>query len=176
MKRPLWIPIQVASAGLLTISAVLASDWIGITDVQPVVMNTTHSMPAGVYVRTFKPIKVGSVVAVPLPAVMHEYVSAYPAWSAFFKTHPLLKIVIAIEGNIICRDAATGDFEASGLFLGVAASRGPDGRPLPSWAGCRALTTGEIAVFGELPDSLDSRYFGPVPVALARTYQMLWTW
>lgn len=173
----LWLPVQIIAVCLLAISAVFESDWIGITDIRPAVINTTHSMPTGIYIRTWQTPTLGSIVTIPLPAIMHDYVNAYPAWSAWFNTHPLLKVVVGTEGTVICRNAVTGDFEASGRVLGVAASHGPDGRALPSWAGCRRLNTDEIAVFGGgLPDSVDSRYWGASRASDARTYRMLWSW
>jgi len=36
-------------------------------------------------------------------------------------------------------------------------------RPWPSWQGCRVIAVGEIFLMnGQVRDSLDGRYFGPV--------------
>jgi type IV secretory pathway protease TraF len=38
------------------------------------------------------------------------------------------------------------------------------GRPLPVWQGCRRIANGEIFLMNpSVPDSLDGRYFGPLP-------------
>ena len=40
------------------------------------------------------------------------------------------------------------------------------GRPLPVWQGCRTLGTGELLLLNpDHPDSLDGRYFGPLPAS-----------
>ena len=39
------------------------------------------------------------------------------------------------------------------------------GRELPRWTGCRTLRGGEIFLLNPAPDSLDSRYFGPLPAS-----------
>jgi type IV secretory pathway protease TraF len=36
------------------------------------------------------------------------------------------------------------------------------GRPLPAWSGCIRLADTQVFVLAADPDSLDSRYFGPV--------------
>ena len=41
----------------------------------------------------------------------------------------------------------------------------PSGKLLPQWRGCRALLKGEFFVFSNrIPNSFDSRYYGPVKV------------
>ena len=38
------------------------------------------------------------------------------------------------------------------------------GRPLPVWNGCRIIADGEFFLMNwQVPDSLDGRYFGPLP-------------
>jgi len=53
---------------------------------------------------------------------------------------------------------------------------GPSGHPLPAWHGCQVLAEDEIAVFSNrIPDSIDSRLFGAVPIAeVTGTYRPLW--
>ena len=36
---------------------------------------------------------------------------------------------------------------------------------LPLWVGCRRLQRGELFLLGTRPDSLDGRYFGPLPAS-----------
>jgi type IV secretory pathway protease TraF len=40
------------------------------------------------------------------------------------------------------------------------------GRPLPRWSGCRTLTKGQVFLMNSsVPNSLDGRYFGPLPAS-----------
>src|SRR3546814_15532006 len=39
------------------------------------------------------------------------------------------------------------------------------GRPLPFWLGCRIVGPDELFLLNAAPDSLDGRYFGPLPAA-----------
>lgn len=169
-----WFPVQLL-AGLLLLFIILAiSDMICLTNIQLAVFNITDSMPRGLYVRSpFEKIHIGSIVTIPMPETMREYVRAYPTWSAFFDNHRLIKTVVAINGDTICRDDMK-NFSVNGNVLGKAYDRGPDGRFLPSWIGCKRLLQDEIAVFSDgLPDSLDSRYWGATPAKTARVYRRL---
>jgi conjugative transfer signal peptidase TraF len=76
---------------------------------------------------------------------------------------PLLKHVVAGEGQRVCRihDVVLVDGVAAALALGS----DRQGRALPSWNGCRTLTPDEVFLLNAVPGSLDSRYFGPLPVA-----------
>lgn len=49
-------------------------------------------------------------------------------------------------------------------------------RPLPVWTGCRTVGRGELFLLNAARDSLDGRYFGPLPAAgLIGTAQPLLT-
>src|SRR5690606_11323668 len=77
---------------------------------------------------------------------------------------PLLKHVAAKAGQAVCRidDAVSID----GQPVATALARDSRGRPLPVWQGCRTLGPGEIFLLNPaVPDSLDSRYFGPLPAS-----------
>ena len=54
--------------------------------------------------------------------------------------------------------------EARGVEMGEALERDRIGRDLPVWEGCRVIGDGEIFLMnGQVRDSLDGRYFGPIP-------------
>lgn len=170
-----WIPIQIISAATLLATVVIISDKLGITDVQPLLINISDSIPRGIYVRTFvETIRRGSIVAFPMPTAMQNYIAPYPEWFAFFVSHRLIKPVVAIAGDAICRDGDTNIVTVNGMELGIAQTKGKDGRSLPSWSGCKVLGADEIAVASDrIPDSLDSKIFGPVPASTARIYRPL---
>jgi type IV secretory pathway protease TraF len=149
----------------------------GLAGLAPFKVNGTRSLPRGLYVRSFEEIRPGAIVWFPLPDALRAYVAGVPGAAAWFEhsSNGLMKPVIGTEGDVICRDA-DGVFSRNGEALGRAAATGPDGRPAPTWQGCRRLAEGELAVFSDrLPDSLDSRLYGPVKAAGARVYRPLWT-
>ena len=77
---------------------------------------------------------------------------------------PLLKHVAAKAGQRTCRigDAVSVD----GRRVAIARARDGQGRPLPVWQGCRTLRSGELLLLNPAhPDSLDGRYFGPLPAS-----------
>ncbi len=88
---------------------------------------------------------------------------------------PLLKHVMALPGQTVCRagDAITVDH----IAVGAARERDHLGRPLPRWSGCHALGPSELFLMNPtVPDSLDGRYFGPLPTtAIVARAVPLWT-
>jgi conjugative transfer signal peptidase TraF len=88
---------------------------------------------------------------------------------------PLIKRVLALPGQIVCRTDLT--ITVDGIDMGAVRKRDRRGRMLPSWQGCRALAQGEVFLMNwDEPASLDSRYFGPVPVtAIVGRAVPLWT-
>jgi type IV secretory pathway protease TraF len=76
---------------------------------------------------------------------------------------PLIKRILAVQGQIVCRDELR--IIVDGIEMGAARQRDSRGRLLPAWQGCRPLRHGEVFLMNwEEPASLDSRYFGPLPV------------
>ena len=61
--------------------------------------------------------------------------------------------------------------------VGTARERDHLGRPLPRWSGCHTLGPGEVFLMNPtVPDSLDGRYFGPLPTtAIVARAVPLWT-
>jgi type IV secretory pathway protease TraF len=75
---------------------------------------------------------------------------------------PLLKHVVATPGTAVCRDGAV--IRINGQVLGIAQARDRLGRALPDWQGCHRLAAGEVFLMNPaVPDSIDGRYFGPLP-------------
>lgn len=91
-----------------------------------------------------------------------------PEWSRWFSARgylpegvPLLKPVAATAPSVVCRHDT--EISIDGRPVASARDRDAAGRALPRWSGCVAL--GPEAVFllaPDVPNSLDSRYFGPV--------------
>lgn len=77
---------------------------------------------------------------------------------------PLLKRVLALPGQIVCRSHLAVMID--GIVMATAREKDHLGRPLPVWQGCQMIADGEIFLMNwQSDDSLDSRYFGPLPTA-----------
>lgn len=77
---------------------------------------------------------------------------------------PLLKHVAALTGQTVCRAGAT--VAVDGTPVASALARDRRGRALPVWQGCRQLGANEVFLLNpEIRDSLDGRYFGPLPLS-----------
>ncbi len=126
------------------------------------IWNATASAPIGFY--TIAPadrLDVPELVAVmppePLAGFMIErgYVG---------RDVPLLKRVLGLPGQRVCRLRST--ITVDSVEMGEALERDRIGRDLPVWQGCRVIGDGEIFLMNwEVPDSLDGRYFGPIPAS-----------
>lgn len=77
---------------------------------------------------------------------------------------PLLKHVLALPGQTVCREGLT--IRVNEIAMGAARERDGRGRPLPNWQGCRVIAAGELFLMNwQSADSLDGRYFGPIPAS-----------
>jgi type IV secretory pathway protease TraF len=75
---------------------------------------------------------------------------------------PLLKHVAALPPQLVCAEGNTITVDGETVAQRHAADR--LGRPLPTWSGCHGLESGEVFLLNAVePDSLDGRYFGPLP-------------
>jgi conjugative transfer signal peptidase TraF len=74
----------------------------------------------------------------------------------------MLKRVLALPGQTVCRNGVA--IVVDGIDMGHAREHDGRGRPLPAWRGCRVIADGDVFVMNwQSADSLDSRYFGPLP-------------
>jgi conjugative transfer signal peptidase TraF len=126
------------------------------------IWNATASTPTGLYaLRPISQLQTMELVAVRPP----EPIASFLADGGFLpRGVPLLKHVMALPGQMVCRtaDAVTVD----DIDVGDARDRDHWGRALPVWSGCRTLGTGEVFLMNPAaPDSLDGRYFGPLPIS-----------
>lgn len=137
------------------------------------IWNASASVPIGLY--RLAPVErpdIGDFVVVSPP----EPLAAFLAERGYLPSGvPLIKRVLGLAGATICRRGAT--IIAYDHAYGEARERDRLGRPLPVWQGCRRLAAGEVFLMNwDAPDSLDGRYFGPLPVTsiVARALP-LWT-
>ena len=150
-------------AGLMlaTAFAVFGVGYPGLTPMPiKLIWNASASAPIGFYTIDFAgPFEVTDLVAVDAP----EPLASFLAERGYLpKGVPLLKRVRAVSGQTVCRSGHV--VTVDGVIAGAALERDRSGRDLPVWQGCRRIHTGEIFLMNwEVRDSLDGRYFGPIP-------------
>lgn len=126
------------------------------------IWNASASVPVGLY-RVVPPtsLALGDLVAVAPPEPIARFVTARGYVGPGV---PLLKRLTALPGTRVCREGTT--ITVDDQAVGAARERDSLGRPLPTWHGCRLITGDEVFLMNrEVGDSLDGRYFGPLPVS-----------
>lgn len=126
------------------------------------IWNATSSVPIGLYrIVSADPLTVGTLVVVKTP----------PSFARLFSERaylplgvPLVKPIAAMAGDAVCRHGRNVTIDSR--VAAIALDRDRLGRKLPRWQGCRRVAASEVFLLAtSRPDSLDSRYFGPVPVS-----------
>ena len=149
--------LTVTAFAVIGIAAASAVDWP-----TKLVWNATASAPIGFYtIEPANALDVPELVAVappePLAAFMVERGYVAPGV-------PLLKRVLGLPGQRVCREGPT--ITVNGIEMGAALARDRIGRELPVWQGCRIVRDGELFLMNwDIRDSLDGRYFGPIPAS-----------
>lgn len=136
---------------------------IAVADPLPrLVWNASASAPIGLYrIRPDRDPPTGTLVAVTPPARLARWMAGR---GYLPEGVPLLKHVAAKAGQRVCRIGAVLSVDARPVALALAQDR--FGRPLPVWQGCRTLRADELLLLNPAhPDSLDGRYFGPLPAS-----------
>lgn len=124
------------------------------------VWNASASTPIGLYeIEPVGVLEVSDLVAVipskPLADFMVErgYIG---------RGIPLMKRVMGLPGQEVCRIGRGITVDA--VPLGEALDHDRIGRALPVWQGCRRIADGDLFLMNPgVRDSLDGRYFGPLP-------------
>ncbi len=126
------------------------------------IWNASASAPIGFYtVGPADALDVPELVAVIPPEPLERFMveRGYVG-----RDVPLLKRVLGLPGQRVCRLRST--IIVDGVEMGEALDRDRIGRDLPVWQGCRTIGDGEIFLMNwEVRDSLDGRYFGPIPTS-----------
>ena len=126
------------------------------------VWNASASVPIGLYaVVTIIDAHTGDLVVVKPP----EPLARFLADRGYLpRGVPLLKHVAAVAGQTVCRTGPSVTVDA--IEMGEARERDRRGRALPVWEGCRVVRRDEVFLMNpQSADSLDGRYFGPLPAA-----------
>ena len=126
------------------------------------IWNASTSVPIGLYqLRPAGRLAVTELVAVRPP----EPLATFLDLNGYLPIDvPMLKRVLALPGQTVCRKGLTISVDA--IEMGDAKARDGRGRPLPAWQGCSVVGTDQLFLMNwQSEDSLDGRYFGLVPHA-----------
>ena len=154
-------------------AATVALSAIGAQPATKYIWNASESVPAGLYlVRPTARPAVTQLVVVEPP----EPLATFLAEGGYLpRGIPLLKRVLALHGQTVCRDQLT--ITVDKIWVGEARERDRRGRQLPIWQGCHVIADGEVFLMNwQSADSLDGRYFGALPTsAIIGRAEPLWT-
>ena len=124
------------------------------------IWNASESVPIGLYrLRPIGNLTATTLVAVQPPETLASFLESRRYLP---RDIPLLKQVLALPGQTICREelAITVDQR----LVGEAHLLDRNDRSLPVWQGCHVLAKGEVFLMNrQSADSFDGRYFGVLP-------------
>lgn len=126
------------------------------------VWNASASVPIGLYaVEQPADLHVADLVIVRPPEQLESFLADR---NYLPRGVPLLKHVLALAGRSLCRTGLVITINA--VAVANARERDSQGRPLPSWQGCRIVRENEVFLLNsQSSDSLDGRYFGVLPIS-----------
>jgi conjugative transfer signal peptidase TraF len=162
-----------ATLVVMVIGVAVVTLTMGVKPMPRFVWNASESVPLGLY----------SVESVDTLAVTNLVVAMPPKPLATFLAErgylpigvPLIKRILALPGQSVCRSEL--GISVNGIEMGAALAHDRRGRALPVWHGCRVIAQGEVFLMNwDEPASLDSRYFGPIPLhAIVGRAKPVWT-
>lgn len=135
--------------------------------------NASASVPIGLYsVEPFDELAVTNLVVATPP---NSFASVLAERGYLPLGVPLIKRILALRGQSVCRNDLA--ISVDGIEMGLALVHDRQGRPLPVWHGCRAITYDEVFLMNwEERASFDGRYFGPISLrAILGRAKPLWT-
>ncbi len=148
------------------LTAIIGASYFSVLALSPIRVNMTDSLPRGIWTET---TEYTGTVAACLDGSMAElalerrYLT--PGTRCKAGVLPMLKHVAAHAGDTVQLDAA--GIHVNGLLLPNTAVQTHDsgGRLMPAYAsGEYHVAPGELWLYSNrVPNSFDSRYFGPVP-------------
>ena len=151
---------KTLAAVLVAVSLIGISMWI---EPPPrLIWNASPSVPIGFYrVRVGDTVSHGDLAVVAPPPAMARFLDKGGYLPLGL---PLLKRVAGVPGQTVCRIGDTISIDSEAIALAQRTDR--LGRLLPVWSGCRTLAADQIFFLNaDREDSLDGRYFGPLPAA-----------
>lgn len=155
MTRLKW-----ALATLVAVSTIAVSTWV--EPPTKLIWNASASTPIGLYtIEPARHLEVTDLVAIAAPEPLASFLTD---GGYLPRDTPLLKRVLGLPGQTVCRSGLL--ITVDDVEMGTALQRDRLGRPLPDWQGCRVIADRELFLMNwDVPDSLDGRYFGPLPAS-----------
>ena len=153
MTRLGYALVTTAAVSLLGVSSIASF-------APKLIWNASASTPIGLYaISASDGLEATDLVAVRAP----EPIASFLADGGYLpRGVPLLKRVAGFPGQRVCRTGHT--ITVDGQAIGGALDRDRRGRELPIWQGCRVIADDELFLMNwQVRDSLDGRYFGPLP-------------
>ena len=153
MTRLSYAVVMAASVSLLGVASIASF-------APRLIWNASASTPVGFYtIGEVGNLDVTDLVAVDAPEPLATFLSD---GGYLPRGVPLLKRVAALPGQRVCRTGLV--ITVDGVPMGDALDRDRRGRLLPIWRGCQLVANGELFLMNwQVRDSLDGRYFGPLP-------------
>lgn len=151
---------RILGVTLLAVAGIAATS--AVETPTKLIWNVTPSAPIGFYtIEQADRIEAPELVAVRPPEPLAGFMvgRGYVGRGA-----PLLKWVVGLPGQRVCRIGRA--ITVDGVEMGDALDHDRIGRALPAWQGCRVIADGQLFLMNwDVPDSLDGRYFGPIPAS-----------
>lgn len=166
MMRALAAALCLAPAAFFGVFSILVPE-------PPFLVNWTPSVSPGLYRRIGDLPRIGDYVAI---RPIGDGFAALARIGLALPDRPILKPVLAGPGALVC--FRNGAFHMGEHTVIPVVRRTSNGARLPIWRECRRLHEGEYFVHSDrIPNSLDSRYFGPVTAdMIIGAYTLLWAW
>ncbi|MGO4563185.1 S26 family signal peptidase [Mesorhizobium sp. 2RAF21] len=154
MKRVLYLLAAATALAALSVTTFSAMP-------MKLLWNATASAPIGLYaVGLADKLQTGDLVVVRPDEALEDFMVER---RYIGRGVPLLKHIAALSGQQVCRIGR--DIMIDGRFAAAALDRDSRGRELPVWQGCQHIAPNVVFLLNPAArDSLDSRYFGPLPV------------
>lgn len=166
MTRRTW-----SLVGAIAIAAIALPTFVELPTA--IIWNASPSAPIGFYrVRPAERLEIPDLVVVDAP----EPLERFAVERGYLPPNiPLLKRVVGLPGQTVCRIDRT--ISVDDVEIGDALERDTFGRAMPVWQGCRRIAGDEVFLMNwDARNSLDGRYFGPIPAnSIIGTAVPLWT-
>lgn len=135
---------------------------VGITSTAPLFLYPiTPSLPPGLYIRTFEPPKVGMIAAFWVPEAAKHYKALIG--EDVHDDFLFMKPIVAGPADHVCQRSPNRALVNRINVAGQATSDQVDRQQPPLWQICRSLAEDEFFMLSTyLPNSFDSRHFGPI--------------
>ena len=143
------------------------------------VMNTTYSVPVGLWWRVDETLQCGDTVRVPIAAFKSTGWMPERYWrkNGWGESRDFLKHVAGLSGDLVEPDSS-GLLRVAGKVIANSAPLSFDkaGRPLSTFPLPVRLASDEVWLLSDSPRGFDSRYLGPAKREQCHKVKPILTW